>query len=126
MKKLIAVILILVLILPAAVHAEDLSGCWVVWLPNAATFGSGNLFAVLVLNEDNTMALMMSGSGSKMQVAAQSGIWTSTASSVTISSTGTDEIVLEYRDGKIWFPVGSMNVGMTKTEYTAAQLEFIK
>ena len=123
MKKLIVFTLILVMILPAAVHADSLAGCWVVWLSNAATFGSGNLFAVLVMNENNTMALMMS-SGPGDQVATRQGTWHSTDKAVIISFPDTEEITLEYRDGMIWFPVGQMNVGMKRVEYTADQLEF--
>ena len=127
MKKLITLLLILALLLPAAVYADDLSGCWAFWMPNSASFGSGNYAVVIILNENGEMALLYTiPDKNGLQELSTTGTWESTENSVTLYAEGDKQnaVVFEYKNGMIWFANGAMNVGLKKVEYTADQLEY--
>lgn len=127
MKKLITIILILALLLPAAALADNMSGIWSVWMPNSATFGSGNLTMILVLNEDATFAIInIVAKDGQINTQTRNGTWYEQNGKIRIASEGYMPAALEYRDGKIWFENGGMNVGMVKMpDYDASQLEYL-
>jgi len=128
MKKLIAIILILFLLVPAAVSADSMAGIWAVWLPNSASFGSGNLSMIIVLNENNTYAVMnVIANEGDPNIQTSSGTWEAVTNGINLTPDGSGKAnFFEYRDGMIWFANGSMNVGMVKLpDYSAAQMEYV-
>ena len=125
MKKLITIILVLALAVPTVVSAESLAGCWVFWLPNSASFGTGNFSVVLMLNENGEMALTYcTPKEDGLHVESAAGIWSEQNNGINIGVKGSETMFLEYSNNKIWLKVGSMNVGMKRMEYTADQFVY--
>ena len=116
MKKLITVILILSLLLPAAASADSMAGCWAFWMPKSATMGKSNLSLILVLNESGTFSMLsIADIDSGQNVETITGKWEYDGSVVTVHNDDGPTGQFEYKDGMIWVDMGKQVIGLVKT-----------
>lgn len=122
MKKLIALIMIIVLAVPAAAFSdtnlsEDLVGCWGVFCDWDEP-GSRATTQILVLNNDGSMASISILSSKKedgsLDVRVLRGIWEVHDTTITIANGQGGVKILEYADGCVWYLWDDLKLGLKK------------
>ena len=118
MKKLLALILILALAVPAAAgSSEDYVGCWGVFfdlfLPDAQA-----TTLMIVLNADGSMA-SFSVLGAKkddgsLDIRATRGTWKAQGNMVVIANDENNISILEYKDDCLWYDLDDLKLGLKK------------
>ena len=115
MKKLITIILVLALLLPAAAWADNIAGCWTFWMPKSAASGESNLSLVIVFNESGSFSmLIIADTDSGQNVETVTGKWEMNGSVVTVHNDDGPTGQFEYKDGRIWVDMGNQVVSLIK------------
>ena len=130
MRKLFCLLLIVCLLIPSAVFADDLSGCWYIWMPSTVSMGTGNLSLVLILNEDGTGAVLnctSNTSAHSASVVSSSIKWTFANSILCAETEDGGKQLFMYSDDKIWysFPESTIKFGLVKApDFDLSQLAY--
>lgn len=129
MKKVFCMLLIFVLLPHTSFSVDaDFCGCWVFWMPNAASFGSGNLTTVLVLNEDGSAILMEHSTSSSNGAIPRcgAGTWEAVGDSGVMVSGGGVELFFPLKDDLLWVEISEKySVGLKKVpDYETGQMLF--
>jgi len=124
MKKLLAVILIMGLILPAAAVADNFAGCWGVWIPKSATLGLGNLSFVVILNEKGTFAwTLVDDTAEELYAETVTGKWEASDNNIVITNDTGERGQLDYYDGMLWIDMSGKKVGLKRlADYETNQM----
>lgn len=125
MKRLITIIMILAMILPAAAcseiamdnHPESFVGCWASFIPYSSNL-YGDQTIVISLNHDGTFAAVILGNNAKeKKVMMQSftGQWTVISDTVVYQRDGKDKYGMwNYENEMIWFTLSGARFGLKK------------
>lgn len=127
MKRLITIILILVLAVPAAAFSEsnndtwpaELIGCWTIFVPEALTFGYGCFTCIVVLNEDHSAVFMTTISSKEDKKISYTAItaqwWLKDGTVYLYGLKDNDTYTFAYKDQMIWLLREPYKFGLKKT-----------
>ena len=108
MKKLMIIILVLAILVPAASSADSMTGIWAVWVPQSVTIGSGNYSFICILNEDNTFFYIFSASrDGETTTSTDTGTWEFNNDNVILQKKDENKyMIIPYEDGMLWVNPG--------------------
>lgn len=126
MKKVLALILILAVLVPVATLADNFAGCWGVWIPKSATLGLGNLSFVIILNEKGTFAwTLVDDTAEELYTQTITGKWEASDDSIIITNDTGEQGRLDYYDGMIWIDMSGKKVGLKRlADYETYQMVY--
>lgn len=115
MKKLITIVLILAMLLPAAAMTEEIAGCWGIWIPKAGTMGYGNLSFVIILNESGRFVWLLSDDNpEECYNDMKTGTWEYIGNRVHITNDSGEKGWLDYKDNMLWIEMGDKDIGLKR------------
>jgi hypothetical protein len=116
MKRLVVVIMIMVMIMPTVVIAENYAGCWGIWIPKSATLGNGNLSFIIILNEDHTFSWLLVDDSVPDDYYADtcSGKWEADGTRVYITNESGEKGWLDFADDMLWIDMSGKRAGLKK------------